>query len=136
MAKQGLGLQACGKTDPENERYQSKNLAIVERTISILKEKGWTKEMLAEKMGESESEINELLSGLQDLTLKRITKLETVLEKDIVTIPPNKEHPSFGTNDKKEVIGGYMSSMISPSAKKNAPYMGAFPNKWVSPRRE
>jgi len=132
MKRKGQVSKEHEKTNPEDKRVASKGLDISERIVSILEAKGWTQKDLAEKMEKSESEISKLLSGLHDLTLKIIIRLETILGEDIIIIPQSKKHSSYKIHGKKEVIGEYLSSMISPSVRKNAPYMGAFPNKWTS----
>jgi transcriptional regulator with XRE-family HTH domain len=50
-----------------------------------LKQKG-----LADKMGKSEAEVSKLLSGTQNLTLRTIAKVESVLGIELIKIPGNK----------------------------------------------
>lgn len=71
----------------ENRLFVHKNLAISEQVEVLRKEKGWTQKELAQKLGKTESEVSRLLSGLHNLTLKSITKLEAELGSDIIVTP-------------------------------------------------
>lgn len=75
------------KITPENRIFIKKNLAISEQIVAILKEKGLTQKQLAHSLGKNESEISKLLSGLHNLTLKSIAKIEAELESDIIITP-------------------------------------------------
>jgi transcriptional regulator with XRE-family HTH domain len=72
---------------PENRIFVRKNLAISEQVEALRKEKGWTQKELARKLGKTESEVSRLLSGLHNLTLKSIAKLEAELGSDIIVTP-------------------------------------------------
>lgn len=72
---------------PENRIFVRKNLEISEQVSALLKERGWSQKELAARLGKSESEVSKLLSGLHNLTLKSIAKLEAELESDIITTP-------------------------------------------------
>jgi transcriptional regulator with XRE-family HTH domain len=72
---------------PENQIFVRKNLAISEQVEALRKEKGWTQKELAQKLGKTESEVSRLLSGLHNLTLKSIAKLEAELGSDIIITP-------------------------------------------------
>jgi len=75
------------RTKPETRRYVQKNLAVVAEVSRLLKQKGWTQKDLAKKLGKTESEVSKWLSGLHNLTLKSIAKIETVLEADLLKVP-------------------------------------------------
>jgi transcriptional regulator with XRE-family HTH domain len=72
---------------PENKIFVKKNLEISEQIYSLLKEKNWTQKELASRLGKSESEVSKLLSGLHNLTLISIAKLEAELGSDIIVTP-------------------------------------------------
>jgi len=72
---------------PENRIFVRKNLAISEQVAALLKEKNWSQKDLAIRLGKSESEVSKLLSGLHNLTLKSISKLEAELGSDIIVTP-------------------------------------------------
>lgn len=75
------------KMQPENRIFIQKNLEISEQISTLLKTKGWSQKDLALRLGKSESEVSKLLSGLHNLTLKSIIKLEVQLGSDIITTP-------------------------------------------------
>jgi transcriptional regulator with XRE-family HTH domain len=77
------------RTKPETHRFVQKNLAIVAEVSRLMKEKGWTQKELAKKLQKTDSEVSKWLSGLHNLTLKSITKLEAVLEADLLEVPQN-----------------------------------------------
>jgi len=72
---------------PENQIFVKKNLQISEQVTALLKEKNWSQKKFASKLGKSESEVSKLLSGLHNLTLKSISKLEAELGSDIIVTP-------------------------------------------------
>lgn len=71
---------------PEIARLVEKNLALTEKINSILKERGIQKGQFAESLGKRPSEISKWLSGTHNLTLKSITKMESVLGVDLINI--------------------------------------------------
>lgn len=75
------------KIQPENRIFIQKNLEISEQISTLLRSKGWSQKDLALRLGKSESEVSKLLSGLHNLTLKSIVKLEVQLGSDIITTP-------------------------------------------------
>ncbi len=87
MKQQTVYDRIRNRTKPETRRYVQKNLAVAAEIGRLMKEKGWTQKELAKKMGKTESEVSKWLSGLHNLTLKSITKLETVLEADLLKVP-------------------------------------------------
>ena len=72
------------RISPETRQYIRKNLDIVERVNTLLLQRGWTQKDLAKKLNKSESEVSRWLSGLHNVTLKSIVKLEVVLGADIL----------------------------------------------------
>ena len=74
------------RTQPETRLYVQKNLDIAFRVNELLQQKGWTQKDLANALGKSESEVSRWLSGLHNLTLKSIVKLETVLGAEILIV--------------------------------------------------
>jgi len=75
------------RTNPESKTFIQKNLEISEQIQSILDKKGWTQKQFAKELGKCESEVCKLLSGLHNLTLQSIAKMEAVLGEDIITTP-------------------------------------------------
>ena len=54
--------------------------------------KGWKSKDLAKVMDKSPSEVSKWLSGMHNLTLKSIIKMETALEVDLIHTIPVKEY--------------------------------------------
>lgn len=78
--------------NPEIDKFVEKNLAITEKIYAILEEKKLTPTDLAKKLGKSPSEISKWLSGNHNLTIKTITKIETVLDCEIMHIEPQTKY--------------------------------------------
>ena len=72
---------------PENQIFVKKNLEISEQVAALLKERNWSQKELAIRLRKSESEVSKLLSGLHNLTLKSISKMEAELGNDIIVTP-------------------------------------------------
>ena len=74
-------------SSPDIERYIDINLDISEQVMEHLEKKGWTQKDLASKLGKSEAEVSKWLSGIHNLTLKSISKMEAVLGEHIIMTP-------------------------------------------------
>ena len=73
---------------PEDiERFVDKNFDISQQVYALLKEKGWSQKDFAQKLEKSDAEISKWLSGMHNLTLRSISKMEAVLESDIILTP-------------------------------------------------
>ena len=77
--------------DPEIDQFVEKNLAITEKVRNKLILKGWNNGDLAKAMGKSPSEVSKWLSGMHNLTLKSIIKMERALETELIHCEPIKE---------------------------------------------
>ena len=98
--------------NPEIERFVDKNLAITEKVRLALEQKGWKSLDLAKAMDKSPSEVSKWLTGMHNLTLKSITKMEIALGVDLINVEPVKEiqYVYLGTikgGDLQEAINGY-----------------------------
>jgi len=93
--KKNLISDAFNKVPKENKQFVSKNLDISQQVFAILEEKDWSQADLANRLGKHKSDVSRMLSGLQNLTLKTITKLEAILETDII-LTPMKAKQKFG----------------------------------------
>ena len=74
---------------PENKLFVRKNLQISSRIDRLLLEKGWSTGEFALRMGEEEYTVADWLTGLHNLSLKEITKMEALLGGDIIKIHEN-----------------------------------------------
>lgn len=73
---------------PEDiEIFVDKNLDISQQVFALLEEKGWNQTDLARELGKSNAEVSKWLSGMHNLTLRSIAKLEAVLGSDIIMTP-------------------------------------------------
>ena len=77
--------------DPEIDQFVEKNLALTEKVRNNLILKGWNNGDLAKAMGKSPSEVSKWLSGMHNLTLKSIIKMERALETELIHCEPIKE---------------------------------------------
>jgi len=78
--------------DPEIDAFIAKNLAITDKVHTALEAKGWSKGQFAEAMGKSPSEVSKWLSGMHNLTLKSIIKMEAALGIDLIQCKAVKEY--------------------------------------------
>lgn len=78
--------------DPEIDQFIEKNLAICEEVRLALEIKGWSKGQLADAMGKKPSEVSKWLSGMHNLTMKSIIKMELALGIDLIHCEPIKEY--------------------------------------------
>lgn len=69
---------------PDLERFIDINVSIATQILEYLQEEGWSQKDFAQKLDKSEAEISKWLSGLHNLTLKSIAKMETALGRDII----------------------------------------------------
>lgn len=75
------------KIKPENRIFVKKNLAISQQVEALRKQRGWSQKELAKELGKTESEVSRLLSGLHNITLKSLAKLEAVLGSEVIVTP-------------------------------------------------
>ncbi len=78
--------------DPEIDKFIEKNLAITEKVRLAIEAKSWNNGDLANAMDKSPSEVSKWLSGMHNLTLKSIVKMEQALEIDLIHCEPIKEY--------------------------------------------
>lgn len=76
----------------EIDKFVEKNLAITEKIYAVLEEKKISSSDLAKMLEKSPSEISKWLSGTHNLTIKSITKIESVLGCDILHIEPQMKY--------------------------------------------
>lgn len=74
--------------NPEIDKFVKKNLAITEKVHAILNERCIKKSEFAKSLGKNPSEVTKWLSGMHNLTLKSIIKMEHVLGVNLINIEP------------------------------------------------
>jgi len=77
--------------NPEIDKLISRNLDITEKVRKVLEVKGWTKARFAEEMGKKPPEVSKWLSGMHNLTMKSIIKMEMALGIDLIHTSQIKE---------------------------------------------
>ena len=100
---------------PEDEQFVDKNLAISHQVRHILASHPTinSQKALAEALGKEPSEISKWLSGLHNIGLENITRMEVALGQDIIlTVEQAKERYA------KPAAGDYQVFDISHSAGK------------------
>jgi transcriptional regulator with XRE-family HTH domain len=90
--KYNTGAAFFQERSPEDvERFIKKNFDISEQVTYLLEQRGWTQKDLAQAVGKSESEISRWLTGMHNLTLRSIAKMEAALGADIILSAMNAE---------------------------------------------
>lgn len=105
-------------SNPEIDSFIEKNLAITEKVRLALEQKGWKALDLAKALDKSPSEVSKWLTGMHNLTLKSITKMEIALGIDLINIEPVKEvqYVYLGTikgGDFQEAINDYEETIYA-----------------------
>ena len=98
--------------------FVDKSLEIAEHIMHLMEQKGMKQKDLADRMGKSEAEISKILGGMQNLTLRTISKLEAALEADIICTP--KENLFVW---EESTIIGFFNDVISKIQVVNVPVM-------------
>ncbi len=78
--------------DQEINQFIDKNLDIVDKVHTVLKERGLSKADFAKLLEKKPSEVSRWLSGMHNLTLKSIIKMELALGIDLVYTKPQIKH--------------------------------------------
>lgn len=84
LTKAELVDKFLSETPKEFEYFVQHSMEISVRIIELLDKHNLTQREIASKLGKSESEISKWLSGNHNLTLKSISKLESVFNEQII----------------------------------------------------
>lgn len=85
--------RVLAKTPKDVELFVSRSMDILERIQELLEEHFDGKQnLLAKKLGKSEAEVSKMLGGIQNFTLKTLTKLEAAFGEPILAIPTNSSN--------------------------------------------
>ncbi|RZJ92945.1 MAG: XRE family transcriptional regulator [Hymenobacter sp.] len=76
-----------------DKRFVDKSIQLSGLLQEAMQRQGITQRALAERLGKKESEISRWLSGLHNFTLKTITRLEAVLDEDLVLAFRDTQNP-------------------------------------------
>ena len=72
---------------PETRRFVRKQGDIAARISGLLKEKNLKQADLAKMLDMKKSQVSKILAGNANLTLKTISRIETVLGDDVIRVP-------------------------------------------------
>lgn len=83
-------------TPEETKEAVSLSMDILERIHELLDEKFQGKQkLLAEKLGKSEAEVSKWLSGVQNFTIKTLTKLQVAFGEPIIAVCTESNDSTF-----------------------------------------
>lgn len=111
------------QVNPEDEKFVSKNLDISDQVRLFFSRHPAIKnqKQLADKLGKKPSEISKWLSGLHNITLESIIKMEIALGEDIIMTDTRarekyapKEHSEKDENQTNKInidLGGTLTSL-------------------------
>ena len=105
--------------NPEIDRFLERNLEITQMVCSILKKRNIKKNAFAEMLGKKPSEVTKWLSGLHNLTLKSITKMEVALGVDLMNPEPQYVYlgkVEGGSKDLASAIDNYEQTHYTQEA--------------------
>lgn len=74
--------------NPEIDRFIERNLEITQKVCAILNKRSIKKKEFAKMLDKRPSEVTKWLSGLHNLTLKSITKMEVALGVNLMNPEP------------------------------------------------
>lgn len=82
--------QSIDAMPADSKIFVEKSLEIVNYIHQVMEAKEMRQKDLAAKMGKTEAELSKILSGMHNLTLRSISKLEAALGESIISIPKNR----------------------------------------------
>src|SRR5437016_3764830 len=86
------------------ERLFDKQSQVALRVTYLLKQKGWTRKRLAEKMGVKEASLSRMLAsvGSSNLTLETISRMELALDDILLLTPEEAEYQMIQDPERAE----------------------------------
>jgi len=88
--------KTIAETPDDIKNYVRDSMHILERLNELLDKKFDGKQkLLAQKMGKSEAEISKMLNGVQNFTLRTLSKLSAAFDEPIIAICTEHEHANF-----------------------------------------
>ncbi|UPS90470.1 helix-turn-helix transcriptional regulator [Bizionia sp. M204] len=88
----------------EIDRFIERNLEITQKVCVILKTRGIKKNEFAKMLDKKPSEITKWLSGLHNLTLKSITKMEVALGVNLMNPEPQYVYLGMVEGGSQDVV--------------------------------
>ena len=109
--------QIIDETPKDVQIFVDKYEEITMRIYQILESKGMSQKDFAELLGKRPSEISKWLNDGHNLTLRTLSKIEAVLDEEIINIP---QEQSFDLHNEDSVLNGKTTFTVyrnSPSEK-------------------
>jgi len=103
------------ETPKDIQIFVDKYEDITMRIHELLNSKGMSQKDLAEKLNKRPSEISKWLNDGHNLTLKTISKIEAVLDEDIINVPQIK---SFTDKEDENSFSGETTFTVIKNTKK------------------
>ena len=87
MTTNKLFRECLDKVSPETKAEFDLSFAIADRIDFLLKKKGITQRMLAQKLGKKESEISKWLTGRHNFTTNTLARITLALGEEVISVP-------------------------------------------------
>lgn len=100
-------LIAQAQPREEEKRFVDKSMQLSGLIWAAMQRKELTQSAFAELLGKKESEVSRWLSGLHNFTIKTLTRIEAVLEEDLVLVFRDNQPSTAAsklTNPPKEAV--------------------------------
>lgn len=110
-----LYKQALESVTPDHLEFADLRLAITDRVYGIMESEGINQKTLAGRLGKQESEISRWLSGLHNLTLRNIARLNVALGHKVIVVPPADTHRTYF------VMGAGTNALYQPGPRNAKP---------------
>ncbi len=96
--KSKIFQEVLDETPEETKIFVRLYADLVVRINQVMREKGYSQNMLAEKMDKRPSEISKWLNGEHNFTLRSIAKLQAELGETLLEIPVQRPMPGINEN--------------------------------------
>lgn len=106
------------KESEKEDLYMEKSVRVAVNVLSILREKGMTKQELAERMGVSPQYVSRIVKGSENLTIETISKLEMALDCPLVSVLDYSESLLDINQNTMSIIGFPSDAFNSAIGKK------------------
>jgi transcriptional regulator with XRE-family HTH domain len=101
----------------DNRAWLDMSFEIALNILDVLEAKGWTQKQLAEKLGVSPQQVSKIVKGKENLRLSTISKLEAVLETELIYVANSEKEVERSISQSLDVFGLFLDSVIPKSSK-------------------
>ncbi|WEK36984.1 MAG: helix-turn-helix transcriptional regulator [Candidatus Pseudobacter hemicellulosilyticus] len=110
--------EVINNTPDEIKYFVEDSMHILDRIHELLDDKFEGKQkLLAEKLGKSEAEVSKMLSGVQNFTLKTLSKLRAAFGEPIIAVCTNNHEQAVFTPVKNAAWSGRKILSIKPNGR-------------------